>query len=310
MKFTSFSNKNITNYISQREGETKLGEKISTETNKNTQFIILGISEDIGPQANLGNSGAKNAFDAFLGKFLNIQSNRFLSGENICILGEIKVDTQEQDLRSQVEKLDDLIINTLNNETSSDAQLIIIGGGHNNAYPIIRHFAQKNEKLNILNIDPHADTRALEGRHSGNPFSTAIAEDLVESYSAIGLHEQYNSEFIYNFLEENNCAFTFFENYLDGERDLMEDIIAFKEKYKDQNIGFEIDLDAIAWMPTSAYSPSGFNIEMIRSAIRLLSDKNIKYLHLPEGAPKNDKQKTVVGKTLAYFASDFVKSCQ
>lgn len=310
MKYISYSDTNISKFISKRDGETKLGEKISTEIAENTEFVILGISEDIGPQANLGNAGAKNAFDSFLGKFLNMQSNRFLSGENICILGEIKVDSQEEDLRAQVKQLDLLIIDTLHKEIPSTVQLIIIGGGHNNAYPIINHFTQKDEKLSILNIDPHADTRALEGRHSGNPFSTAISEDLVESYSVIGLHEQYNSEFIYDFLEENDCAFTFFENYLDGERDLMEDIHSFKEKYEDQKIGFEIDLDAIAWMPTSAYSPSGFNIEMIRSAIRLISDKNIRYLHLPEGAPTNPKQKTVVGKTLAYFVSDFVKSCQ
>lgn len=308
MKFTKYTSKQIEKHTSIRLGETKIGEQVSTVINDYTEFVLLGISEDIGPRANLGQEGAKNAFDAFLGKFLNMQSNRFLSGENICVLGEIFVTETKDCLKKQVELLDDLVFQTLQKEMKTEAQLIVIGGGHNNALPILHFFAEKKERLHILNIDPHSDTRATEGRHSGNPFSTAILNDWVNSYAVIGLHEQYNNDFIYDFLEKHECSHTFFEEYLDGNRDLIEDISSFKEKYKDDRIGVEIDLDAITRMPTSAFSPSGFNVEIIRSSIRILSGKNVRYLHLPEGAPKNEQEKTIVGKSLAYIVSDFIKS--
>lgn len=306
--FERFSHSQIDNYTSIREGEIRIGEKIQTEIGDSTEFVILGIMEDVGPQANLGNPGSKNAFVAFLTKFLNMQSNRFLKGKEITVLGAIH---QERDVNNLTEKrnvvaeLDDFVIQVINKSNIQNQKLIVIGGGHNNAYPIIRYFSEKNQPLHIVNIDPHADCRPLEGRHSGNPFSTAISEDQVLSYRVFGLHEQYNNEAIYNFLNEHNCSHTFFEDYLDGRSTLKNDLseLPFKE-----NIGLEIDLDSIENMPTSAYTPSGFTLDEIRSAIRSVNNCVIQYLHLPEGAPKNDIEKTIVGKALAYLVADFIKT--
>ena len=59
---------------------------------------------------------------------------------------------------------------------------IIVGGGHNNAYGIIKGSALAlNKKINVLNIDAHADFRPLEGRHSGNGFSYAFHEGFIKN---------------------------------------------------------------------------------------------------------------------------------
>lgn len=308
LDFVPFDDVQLTSFISPRAGEVKLGERIQSTIMETTRFVILGISEDIGPRANNGNGGALNAFNAFLSKFLNMQSNRFLSGEEITVLGTVHAfsdSNHPKKLREKVAELDDLVIGTLSQVDLSDKTLIVIGGGHNNAYPIMKALSEHNETLHILNIDPHADCRPLEGRHSGNPFSTAIVEEIITSYTALGLHEQYNSKVIYDFLEDNQCDTTFYENYLDG-RSLTDDLNDFT-KAKGDAFGVEIDLDSIAGMPTSAYTPSGFSLQEIRQAVRQLAKSRPMYLHLPEGAPKNAEENTIVGKALAYLVSDFIK---
>lgn len=309
LDFVPFNQEQLNSFVSLREGEVKLGERVQFDVSDRTDYVILGISEDIGPRANNGNGGAANAFDAFLSKFLNMQSNEFLSGENIAIIGTIHASSNSDEvsaLRQKVAELDNLVIGTISKLDLTNKQLIVIGGGHNNAYPIMKALSAQKDSLHILNIDPHADCRPLEGRHSGNPFSTAILEEIISTYTVFGLHEQYNSTAILDFLKEHNCETSFFENYLDG-RSLSDDLNTYLSS-KGNNFGLEIDLDCIENMPTSAFTPSGFSLNEIRKAIRQLAKSKPIYLHLPEGAPTNPGEKTIVGKALAYLISDFIKS--
>lgn len=308
--FQPFTSQRIGNYLGKREGETKLGETVKTGAAENAEFLILGINEDIGPRANLGNPGSKFAFDAFLGKFLNMQSNRFLHGRNVCILGNIQQETDSDDLedqRKKVEELDQFIIELLSEVDLSNKRLIVIGGGHNNAYPIAKSFSLQQSTLDIINIDPHADCRPLEGRHSGNPFSTGIMDGSIGNYSVLGLHEGYNSTAILDFLDQHQCFYTFFEDYIDQARNLNEDLKTFISTTRENEFGIEVDLDVIEDMPTSAQTPSGLTISEIRKSVRFLTQHQARYLHLPEGAPTTPQETLKVGKTLAYIVSDFIK---
>ena len=170
----------------------------------------------------------------------------------------------------------------------------------------MKALSHQYKDLDILNIDPHADCRPLEGRHSGNPFSTAITEGIISSYTVLGLHEQYNSTSILEFLKEHQCETTFFEEYLD-QRSLKHDLKSFTST-KGKNLGLEIDLDCIEGMPTSAFTPSGFSLNEIRTAVRRLGPNRPVYFHLPEGAPTNPQEKIIVGKALAYLVTDFIKT--
>jgi formiminoglutamase len=59
-------------------------------------------------------------------------------------------------------------------------------------------------------------------------------------------------------------------------------------------------------MPTSAQSPSGFHLNDVRKAINSLTNKNVVYLHLCEGAPTNEQEQRTVGKSLCYLVLDFI----
>src|SRR5688572_21911676 len=80
-----------------RRFETKTGERIQVINNpanldqslseSSAKFVIAGVPEDIGVRANLGKGGADTAWFPFLQAFLNLQSNDFLEGDNILLLG-------------------------------------------------------------------------------------------------------------------------------------------------------------------------------------------------------------------------------
>ena len=311
--FEYFNSENLSQLFSVREGEEKLGQKVrvnSTPIDLNGKFVIIGVAEDIGPRANLGFAGAEAGFNAFITRFLNVQSNRFLNGSEIIVYGVVRSsetfsNSDLVELRNTVEHLDLLLEEVLQVVFSSGGIPIVIGGGHNNAYPIIKAYSHVNQKkIDVLNIDPHADFRKLEGRHSGNSFSYAMQEGALGKYTVLGLHQSYNSESMLQDLEKQGVDFTFFEDYIDDKELFYRDLF----KFEDKQFGLEIDMDTIKQMPSSAYTPSGFSVEEIRRALRFLANSSkVVYLHLPEAAPQNEREATFVGKVITYLVTDFIK---
>ncbi len=309
--YQSFSQEEILKLTSIRNGEQKIGEFIASnwENTKNIKFVILGIEEEIGPQTNLGNPGAKNAFQAFVTRFLSMQANRFIK-PNFQLIGKVSQTSSfsnQEDGKKQIEELDQIISDILKPYIEQNLIPIVIGGGHNNAYPILKSFFEnKKQSMDVLNIDPHADFRALEGRHSGNPFSYAHQDGFLNQYHVFGLHKAYNSENMLKNLEQAKVNFTFFDDYLLEPHQFQSDYEGFFQKQQSA-FGIEVDLDAIAGMPSSAFTPSGFSVNDIRRF--LLHSKHqpfLNYYHFPEGAPMNELEQKIVGKSLAYFIYDII----
>lgn len=310
-QFFPSTQEQLLNWTSVRQGETKLGQTIKTKVSQNTRFVILGIEESIGPQSNFGLPGSENAFSSYIRHFVNIQSNQFLVGNEICYIGSIRQTTEFSSVengRIAIEELDTLVNDVLSSHINNSIIPIIIGGGHNNAYPIIKSMATiKSNKMDVINLDPHADCRSLEGRHSGNPFSYGLTEKLIETYTVLGLHMGYNSQFLLDFLKNNNCNFTLYDNYLIDRKQLLLDLQQAIDLTKNP-VGIELDMDAIAFMPSSAFSPSGWSVDEARAYIQTFAKSNkIAYLHLPEGAPTTTQEEKVVGKTLSYLVYDFIR---
>lgn len=299
----------------KREGEIKLAEKIHFgEASTSAKYVILGISEDIGPQMNGGNPGSNLGFDSFVKALQTVQSNSFLDGAQLGILGEIVQNSPFSSIdqsKGWVEELDAFVEQIVHSFVDSEQHLIVIGGGHNNALPLLR-WAKKSQKREVhaVNVDPHADCRTAAFRHSGNSFSIGLDEGTIERYSVFGLHESYNNTHILNYLRERKCDFNTFESYLDDSSKWWENWQKFIHQLpKNSNLSLDIDLDAIAFLPSSALTPSGFTIEEIRKIIRsLASQKKIRLFHLPEGAPTSEVEQRLYGKMLSYFVCDFVKA--
>lgn len=307
-EFCLFSEKEMASFTTVRSGEKRLGESLNIIGNySDARFVILGISESIGPLANRGLMGAENAFSAFIATFSNTQdcSHNCACIGLVSLVGDLPPDDQ---LSNIVIELDEFVFSVLSKYINDEQVPIVIGGGHNNALPLIR-WASNNAQIEVLNLDAHADCRSLEGRHSGNSFSYAFEQNLIKKYHVFGLHRYLLNAASQQFLIDKYANYTFYEDYIDGSRILLEDVdqLILNQPIS-VRLGIEIDMDCIADMPSSAVSPSGWRLDDIRAVIRKLSNSslNIAYLHLTEAAPKTDAEKTKVGKALSYLVRDFI----
>lgn len=310
--FNRISKDELLNFTSHREGEIKLGEHIADTFNTQKKYIILGINEDIGPQLNGGNKGCISAFKSFLTKFLNIQANCFLDGHSIGIAGSIDLTNQETDYKQigLMQELDDFVIKILNPYVQQGMIPIVIGGGHNNAYPILKSISENNNiQIAAVNLDAHADFRKTDFRHSGNPFSYAFEENILSKYAVIGLHQSYNNSYIIEQLKANNFFYTWYDEYLYSNKTISSDFNNVINYFENIPFGIELDLDAVAYIPSSASTSSGINVSEARQFISFFAKyNNVKYLHLPEASPQTQEEKHYVGKLLSYLVSDFIKN--
>lgn len=323
----NFIHSEATALISKRSGEQKLGEVIFLPDSWEAlsmfkgKFVIVGIPEDIGVRANYGRPGAAKGWERFLPAFLNIQANHFMASSEIAVLGavnvyDLQVEAEQLDtnqditpLRNLVEQLDERVFSVISNIVALGKIPIVIGGGHNNAFPILKAFG-KSAPINCLNIDPHADCRALEGRHSGNPFSYAYEQEYLNKYVLLGMNESYNNSDILTALEKMQATvFSYEDIFVKNVCSIDEVKTAVVEELTNTKVGFELDLDSITDFPVSAVNPSGFSPEMIRSLVYFFAG-NLQpiYFHLPEFAPElasnNDNR---YAKLLAALVTDFIK---
>ncbi|HVZ25386.1 MAG TPA: arginase family protein, partial [Sediminibacterium sp.] len=221
--FRFYQKKDVLSMTRIRRFETKLGERVQVIADpanleaslrqSTAAFVLLGIPEDIGVKANMGIGGADTAWMPFLQSFLQIQSNDFLEGGSILLLGHFDFSDLAQLIAGNAHDSDEQLeayrhaVVTIDSEVEQLIHLlsqnkkipIVIGGGHNNAYPCIKGAAKGLYKaglipiaqINVVNLDAHADFRPMEGRHSGNAFTYAEADGYLEKYCMVGLHENY-----------------------------------------------------------------------------------------------------------------------
>jgi formiminoglutamase len=335
--FVPFDQHLLNSLLKYRKGEEKLGEHITypgdvplnifLEQN-DFKYAIFGIPEDIGVMANFGQPGAKAAWSAFLTAFLNTQSNNFLEGHQMAILGHLDLKYAYHRLpeessgnfvaeaRKLTASLDEAVWRLVTKIIRSGKVPIIIGGGHNNSYGNLRGFSNALGKpVNCINLDPHADFRPMEGRHSGNGFRYAMEEGYLSRYFVYGLHEAYNSKnMLAEFDSREHLDYLTFEKLrIRGPLQIPQSLdtaLAFVCKAP---FGIEVDLDGIAYMPSSAMSPSGFSVELVREFVaKMAGHKHAGYFHVCEGAPLlgGTNGPMIVGKTISYLVQDFIKSHQ
>ena len=328
-----------------RKFETKLGERINCIADKASledtlqqttcSYILFGIPEDIGVKANQGIGGADSAWFPFLSSFLNIQSNDFLSGENILLLGHFDFNDLKFLIESNAATPDEKIeayrhaVNAIDEEVENLVKIItqykkipvIIGGGHNNAYPAIKGAAKGLHKadllplsqINCINLDAHADYRPVEGRHSGNAFRYADEDGYLNKYCIIGLHENYLQQNVWMDIVNNpfiDCI-TYEDIFIHEKKNFIQAIAHATGFTEETYTAIELDLDSIENILSSALTPCGISTLHARQYLNFVAtDAKAAYLHICEGATKcnDDRENISTGKLISYLVSDFIKS--
>jgi formiminoglutamase len=343
--FKFYNKQDILTLTRVRKFETKLGERITciadnasledTLQQTSSKYILFGIPEDIGVKANQGIGGADSAWFPFLSSFLNIQSNDFLSGDTILLLGHFDFAHLKFLIESNAATPDEKIeayrhaVNTIDEEVENLVKIItqykkipvIIGGGHNNAYPAIKGAAKGLHKadllplnqINCINLDAHADYRQIEGRHSGNAFRYADEDGYLNKYCIIGLHENYLQQNVLQDLVNNPFIdFISYEEIFIHERRNFIQAIAHATGFTEETYtAIELDLDAVENILSSASTPGGITTLQARQYMNFVAiDCKVAYLHICEGATKteDDSEDLSTGKLISYLVSDFIKA--
>lgn len=328
--FKTLGKNYIESLIGKRNGETKLGETIvcvdennweQSLKNSKAKFVLLGIPEDIGVRANFGAGGTRTAWEPSLKAILNVQQSPKISGENIIALGffdleewsENSADNGANELRALVSNIDDLVYPIIQKIVAAGKIPIVIGGGHNNAYPILKGVSKgRNAEINCVNLDAHPDYRLIEGRHSGNGFRYAKMDGYLKRYAVIGLHENYSSE---NMLEDMKadkdiCYYTYEDIFLHENikyKAALDETTYFVRKLP---TGVELDLDCITNVLSSAATPCGVTPLQARKYISHFARfADAAYLHITEGAVRMDdgRENVLTAKLIAYMVTDFIK---
>lgn len=328
---TLFTPARLKQLCASRQGEQRLGQavalpqvnlsltqQLAQAKTAGCQFVLLGIPEDIGPRANLGLAGATGGWQAFLSRFLSLQSNHFISAGQLLLLGEIdcsalqqqadKLDSQQPEqlalLRELVSQLDQYVSDVAQAIFAAGLYPIVIGGGHNNSYPLLKALAsQSGQPANSANLDPHSDFRPLEGRHSGNGFSYAWQDGYLQHYFVLGLHELKNSAATLQQLQKagaDYCSYQriFVRQELSYQQALDLCIDAVVQGSGD--IGIELDTDSISMMPVSAFTNCGISVQAAEQFVYQLARlPRSRYLHLAEAAPSQHAAGLIAGNSEA-----------
>ena len=343
--FKQYTKKDILSLTRLRKFETKLGECVRcntgsleiAETISQTQaeYIVIGVPEDIGVKANMGKGGADSGWFPFLDAFLNIQSNDFFICENVFVAGHfdfseienlinINAATGDEKLeayRHAVNTIDSEVEELIKTVTQFKKIPIIIGGGHNNAYPALKGAAKglfKAEviplaQINCINIDAHADYRPLEGRHSGNPFRYADEDGYLNKYCIVGLHENYLQQNVWIDMVNNpfiDCV-TYEDIFLHEKKSFIQAVAHATGFTEDNYTGIELDLDSVENVLSSASTPCGITLLQARQFLNFVAtDSKIAYVHICEGAAsmENGDVNNSTGKLISYLVSDFIKA--
>lgn len=342
--FKLYSKQDVIALTSIRKFETKLGENVqvladpaqweSSLTQSNAKYIVFGIPEDIGVRANHGVGGADTAWAPFLHAFLNTQSNDFLGGDELLLLGHFDFtdarrlieqnaagyDEKIDAYRHAVKMIDDEVEELAKVITALNKIPIAIGGGHNNAYPLIKGAAKGLHKagllqlaqINCVNLDAHADFRPAEGRHSGNGFRYAEEDGYLQKYFVVGLQENYLPQNVW--LDIVNNPFLDFITYEDifvhEKRNFIQAVADATGFTEDNYTGIELDLDCITGTLSSAITPCGITPLHARQYITFTAlDCKPAYLHICEGATQlaDGRKNETTGKLISYLVSDFIK---
>ncbi len=343
--FKFYTKKDVLSITRIRRFETKIGERVQvigdsksleeSIKSSDSKFVLIGIPEDIGVKANYGVGGTDTAWHPFLTSFVNIQSNDFLEGSNILLLGhfdfseiarliEANAHNYEEKTaayRHAVNQIDEAVEPLIKLIVENNKIPIVIGGGHNNSYPLIKGAAKGLYKsgqiplasINCINLDAHADFRPLEGRHSGNGFTYAEEDGYLQKYCIIGLHENYLTQNIWMDVVNNPFIdfITYEDIFIHEKRDFLSSVAHATTFTEDSYTGIELDLDCIEDTLSSAFTPCGVQPVHARQFVSYAAaDTKTAYLHICEGASKlsDGKSSETIGKLISYLVSDFIKA--
>lgn len=243
---------------------------------KDAKIALLGYAVDAGVRNNGGRSGAKEGSDC-IRKMLGPLANHLNNNLSIYDYGNIVVEDNNIDAAQL------LMIDTIYACLQANHLPVILGGGHDAAYPhflgIQKHLANTGETVGIINFDAHFDIRPLlEGKgHSGSPF-LQIADQFPSlfNYLVLGIQRASNPKTLFETASDIGCDYLEIEHFNLAHWTLVETTITrFLQSVDKVYVSIDLDGFSSSYAPgVSAPSPLGFSPEIVFKSLDLIIQSN------------------------------------
>lgn len=224
------------------------------------KVAFLGYAGDEGVIRNQGRPGTF-AGPSAIRKILARKAYHLPDHVNVLDMGDIMI--KNNDMESAHEMLIEAIMGIL----SEKAFPVILGGGHDLAYPhgksLFQFVKEKGEKLGIINLDAHFDLRPLIGGkgHSGSPFFQ-LAEEFHHDfhYMCLGIQKAANPKSLFETARKKQVIWVEAEDFSFHHWDQVSQVLdEFVSKVNKIYLSIDLDGFSSAFAPgVSAPSPMGF----------------------------------------------------
>jgi formiminoglutamase len=342
--FQFYTKEQVLAHTRLRKFETRLGERIQVTgseegfeeelNNPATRYIVFGICEDIGVLANDGKPGCAMLWESSFNALCNLQSNDFLDGQEMVLLGHFDFsslkkliennahDFEEMNAayRHAVVRIDEAVEKLVKRIAASGKIPIAIGGGQNNAYPLIKGVAKGLAKagliplaqINAVNLDIQSDYLPIEGRHHSNSFRYAEEDGFLQKYCMLGIHESQLPQNVWMDIVNNP-----FLDMVSSEDIFVHDKRTFRQSIAhaasfvdDGYVGVELDLKSLDAGLAFTHSAGCITIENARQYLSFMGmASQTAYVHLCEGYV-NPQFPELAGKLVADLITDFIKASE
>lgn len=210
--------------------------------------VFMKFSSDRGTILNMGRRGSCYAPEAILSVVKKLASHNLLKWSEVEIIDQAVKTLEEKDLAAAQNEAAKKIANLLKSHQRA-GKFIYLGGGHDHVYPTLKALNDITDKIVIINIDAHLDTRTDESPNSGTPFRQ-IARDFNGTIELVqlGIHDFANSISTMSNLPKGRETVMTYEDVRYGTKNFAE-----TEKFlrkilpmqKDALYFFSLDADAL-----------------------------------------------------------------
>lgn len=260
------------------------------------QVAILGVPVDEGVKRNGGRVGAKEGPSAIRAEFYKRSpfvvggKEHFPSAVKVFDFGDIKCGKTLEETHETLSEIIGALI-------SSGIIPVVLGGGHDIAYPNFIGFSQAKQKVGVINIDSHLDYRKPDPkRNSGTSFRQMLdhvnsplnAMNFVEvgTQSFANAHEHYSE-----LIERGATVFSLRDVREDGITKVL-DLAYELATTSTDSLYISFDLDAVHSSDApgvSAPFPTGLTAEeFLTAALFAGKRRKTKIIDIAEMNPKYD----------------------
>ncbi|MFD2203438.1 formimidoylglutamase [Shivajiella indica] len=235
--------------------------------------VILGYVGDEGVKRNQGRIGSNKGPEA-IRKVMGPMAYHLSETVKIFDLGNVF--TQNHDMESSHEMIKDMLSKIIKNR----AFPIVLGGGHDLAYPhgsaLFQYVLEKGEKLGIINLDAHFDLRPfINGKgHSGSPFFQLAEKYHSEfHYLCLGIQRAGNPISLFETATKKGVNWIEMEDfYLENWEQIKNQLDSFCQNVNKIYLSIDLDGFSSAYAPgVSAPSPMGFSPEIAMKVLDFIA---------------------------------------